>query len=68
MDKSAKSKIELGERFIMVNSKSVAWEVRALFVAPGGISHARLRQVNTPKIERTYSEIALRDLEIFRRA
>jgi hypothetical protein len=52
----------------MVNSKSVAWEVSALFVAPGGINHARLHQVNAPKIERTYSEIALRDPDIFKRA
>lgn len=67
MEKSAKNKIELGDRFVIVNSKPVAWEVSALFVAPGGINHARLHQVNAPKIERTYSEIVLRDPDIFKR-
>jgi hypothetical protein len=52
----------------MVDGRLVVWEVNAQFVAPCGISHARLRQLNTPKIERTYSEMALRDLEILKRA
>ena len=68
MPRSIKNNIELGDRFVTADGKSIVWEVSALFVAPCGINHARLRQVSTPKTERTYSEIALRDLEIFRRA
>jgi hypothetical protein len=55
-----------GDRFIAIEREAIVWVVDACFDSPGGIRHARLRQIDAPHIQRTFSEVALHDRRMFR--
>ena len=55
-----------GDRFIAVGREAIVWVVDACFNGPGAIRHARLRQIDAPHIQRTFSESTLHDRRMFR--
>lgn len=55
-----------GDRFIAVGREAIVWVVDACFKGPAGIRHVRLRQIGSPKIQRTFSEVTLHDRKMFR--
>jgi hypothetical protein len=59
--------VNVGDQFVSTGRNPGHWVVELVYVDPSNVRHARLRRLDNPTVQRTFSCAALNDGGHFRR-
>ncbi len=59
--------VNVGDHFVTTGRGAATWVVELVYVDPSNVRHARLRRVDSPTMQRTFSCSVLSDSGQFRK-
>jgi hypothetical protein len=59
--------VNVGDHFVTTGRSAATWVVELVYIDPSNVRHARLRRVDSPTNQRTFSCTVLNDGGQFRR-